>query len=103
MSLDGCYEGDEEKRNLSGDVCPYSTPLKGFRVLRGCLLQRREMTGPSGYTEYLVRCTSSGYVKHFKECHYYNARAKDLISRSIKVDDINSVEPCVTCMKRLDR
>jgi len=75
MSLDGCYEGDEEKRNLSGEVCPYSTPLKGFKVLRGCLLQRREMTGPSGHTAYLVRCTSSGYVKHYRTCpEYVDAR-----------------------------
>ena len=47
----------------------------------------------------------------WSKAHYFvdgvclcgQVRSKDLISRSIKVDDINSVEPCVTCMKRLDR
>jgi hypothetical protein len=46
----------------------------------------------------------------WSKAHYFvdgislcgSVRSKDLISRSIKVGDINSVEPCVTCMKRLD-
>jgi hypothetical protein len=36
-------------------------------------------------------------------CLCRNVRSEDRISRSISVDDINSVKPCVTCMKRLDR
>jgi len=35
-------------------------------------------------------------------CLCGQVRSKDLISRSIKVDDINSVEPCKYCMKKFD-
>jgi len=63
--------GDERNRKMSGEVCPYSALLKGFKVLRSCLLQRREVTGPSGHTSYLVKCTSSGYTKHYKTCPEY--------------------------------
>jgi hypothetical protein len=63
--------GDEGNRNLGGEVCPYSTPLKGFRVLRSCFLQRREVTGPSGHTSYLVKCTFSGYAKQYRTCPEY--------------------------------
>lgn len=35
-------------------------------------------------------------------CLCGNVRSKDLISRSIKVDDINSVEPCKYCMKKFE-
>jgi hypothetical protein len=62
----GYCAGDERNRNLGGEVCPYSVPLKGFRVLRSCLLRRREVTGPSGHTSYLFKCTSSGYAKHYR-------------------------------------
>ena len=47
----------------------------------------------------------------WSKAHYFidgrslcgNVRSKDLISRSIKIDDINSVEPCKACMKKFER
>jgi hypothetical protein len=39
---------ESEKAGLSEKNCPHGKPLKGFTVLRDCLLQRKEVTGPSG-------------------------------------------------------
>jgi len=79
---------EREKAGLSEEKCQYSKPLKGFTVLRDCLLQRKEVTGPSGHKTYLVKCTSNGYVKHFKECPYYNAAQRENVdprARDIKI------------------
>jgi hypothetical protein len=68
---------ENEKASLSEEKCPHGKPLKGFTVLRDCLLQRKEVTGPSGHKTYLVKSTSNGYVKHFKERFYYTAAQRE--------------------------
>jgi len=45
--------------------------VHGLKVLRGCLLQRIEETGPYGHRSYLVQCPPKGYAENFEICHHY--------------------------------
>jgi hypothetical protein len=48
-----------------------------LRVLRGCLLQRIEETGPYGHRAHLVQCPPRGYAENYKVCHHYVKAVED--------------------------
>lgn len=59
--------------------CPYSRPVKGQRVLRGCLLREVMGTGPRGSWSYLMQCPPKGYANSFRDCpDYVKAKENDV-------------------------
>ena len=65
---------------MSGKACPYSTPVHGWKVLRGCLLQRIEETGPYGHRSHLVQCPRKGYDESFEVCQHYVRAVADKLN-----------------------
>ena len=53
---------------MDREECPYSRPVRGQKVLRGCLLREVEGTGPRGPWSYLIQCPPKGYANNFRDC-----------------------------------
>ena len=66
----------EERATLGEALCPYSIPVHGLKMLRGCLLQEGEETGPLKTKTYLAHCPPKGYRDNYGKCTDYN-RAKE--------------------------
>jgi hypothetical protein len=73
---------------LNDALCPYSTPVPGLKVLRGCLLQEKEETGSLKTKTYLAQCTPKGFRDNYMKCADY-IRAKE-----------NNIEPMELLQRR---
>ena len=70
---------------LDETLCPFSTAVHGLKLLRGCLLQEAEETGPSKTKTYLAQCPSKGYRENYERCpDYRRAKEKNLDPMELK-------------------
>ena len=60
---------------LNDALCPYSTPVPGLKILKGCLLQEKEETGSLKTKTYLAQCTPKGFRDNYmKRTDYIRAK-----------------------------